>query len=66
MPLTKVTDMSFQRNFQGQVLGYGTFILESAGQDQAFRIVDHLPYPEQLYLEVCGLIFPNSKDPSDD
>jgi uncharacterized membrane protein YdbT with pleckstrin-like domain len=66
MPLTKVTDMSFQRNFQGQVLGYGTFILESAGQDQAFRVVDHLPYPEQLYLEVCGLIFPSKGDPGDD
>jgi len=66
MPLVKVTDMSFQRNFQGRLLGYGTFILESAGQDQAFRVVDHLPYPEQLYLEVCGLIFPASEDPGDD
>jgi membrane protein YdbS with pleckstrin-like domain len=62
MPLVKVTDMSFQRNFEGRVLGYGTFILESAGQDQAFRVVDHLPYPEQLYLEVCGLIFPARAD----
>ena len=66
MPLVKVTDMSFQRNFQGRLLGYGTFILESAGQDQALRIVDHLPYPEQLYLEVCGLIFPGKPDASDD
>src|SRR5487761_1113781 len=62
MPLVKVTDMSFQRNFQGRLLGYGTFILESAGQDQALRVVDHLPYPEQLYLEVCGLIFPGKDD----
>jgi membrane protein YdbS with pleckstrin-like domain len=62
MPLVKVTDMSFQRDFQGRLLGYGTFILESAGQDQAFRVVDHLPYPEQLYLEVCGLIFPAKAD----
>jgi uncharacterized membrane protein YdbT with pleckstrin-like domain len=66
MPLTKVTDMSFQRSFQGQILGYGTFVLESAGQDQAFRTVDHLPYPEQLYLEVCGLIFPAKVDVGDD
>jgi uncharacterized membrane protein YdbT with pleckstrin-like domain len=65
MPLVKVTDMSFQRNFQGRLLGYGTFILESAGQDQALRVVDHLPYPEQLYLEVCGLIFPGT-DSGDD
>jgi len=57
MPLSKVTDMSFQRSPMGRILGYGEFILESAGQDQALNRVDHLPYPEQLYLEVCGLIF---------
>jgi uncharacterized membrane protein YdbT with pleckstrin-like domain len=65
MPLVKVTDMSFQRSFLGRLLGYGEFILESAGQDQALRTVDHIPYPEQLYLEVCGLIFP-SRDSGDD
>jgi uncharacterized membrane protein YdbT with pleckstrin-like domain len=65
MPLVKVTDMSFQRSFLGRLLGYGEFILESAGQDQALRTVDHIPYPEQLYLEVCGLIFP-SRDSADD
>lgn len=64
MPLAKVTDMSFQRTTLGRVLGYGQFILESAGQDQALRIVDYLPYPEQLYLEVCGLIF-KGKDEDD-
>jgi uncharacterized membrane protein YdbT with pleckstrin-like domain len=57
MSLAKVTDMSFQRSAMGRLLGYGEFIVESAGQNQALRIVDHLPYPEQLYLEVCGLIF---------
>jgi len=49
MPLVKVTDMSFQRSAGGRLLGYGTFILESAGQDQALRRIDHVPYPEQLY-----------------
>ena len=61
MPLTKVTDMSFERSTMGRVLGYGEFILESAGQDQALTNVDHLPYPEQLYLEVCGLIFKDTE-----
>ena len=65
MPLSKVTDMSFQRSTMGRILGYGEFILESAGQDQALRIVDHLPYPEQLYLEVCGLIFKDKDADSD-
>lgn len=60
MPLSKVTDMRFERSAMGRILGYGTFIVESAGQDQALHNIDHLPYPEQLYLEVCGLIF---KDP---
>ena len=62
MPLAKVTDMSFQRSAMGQLLGYGEFIVESAGQDQALRNVDHLPYPEQLYLEVCGLIFKEKEE----
>jgi uncharacterized membrane protein YdbT with pleckstrin-like domain len=65
MPLTKVTDMSFRRSSWGRIFGYGEFIVESAGQDQALRRVDHLPYPEQLYLEVCGLIF-KDKGESDD
>jgi len=65
MPLAKVTDMSFQRSAMGQLLGYGEFIVESAGQDQALRNVDHLPYPEQLYLEVCGLIFKEQEERPD-
>lgn len=65
MPLTKVTDMSFKRSAWGRVLGYGEFVVESAGQDQALRHIRHLPYPEQLYLEVCGLIFKDAGDSDD-
>jgi uncharacterized membrane protein YdbT with pleckstrin-like domain len=65
MPLAKVTDMTFQRSATGRLLGYGKFILESAGQDQALTNVDYIPYPEQLYLEVCGLIFKDQEDSPD-
>jgi len=65
LPLTKVTDMSFQRTTIGRLLGYGEFIVESAGQDQALRNVKFIPYPEQLYLEVCGLIFKEEEQPTD-
>jgi uncharacterized membrane protein YdbT with pleckstrin-like domain len=65
MPLSKVTDMRFERSAAGRLLGYGKFIVESAGQDQALHTVDHLPYPEQLYLEVCGLIFKDKGDSDD-
>lgn len=57
LPLSKVTDMTLQRSSTGRLLGFGEFIVESAGQDQALRMVDHIPYPDQVYLEVCGLIF---------
>jgi len=60
MPLTKVTDMSFQRSALGRLLGYGEFIVESAGEKQPLRTIDFVPYPDQLYLEVCGLVFPGA------
>jgi membrane protein YdbS with pleckstrin-like domain len=63
LPLSKVTDMSFQRSAIGRILGYGEFIVESAGLDQALRNVKFIPYPEQLYLEVCGLIFKEEEPP---
>jgi membrane protein YdbS with pleckstrin-like domain len=66
MPMSKVTDMSFQRTQLGRMLGYGEFILESAGQDQALRVVDHLPYPEQLYQQVCEVLFPGMDGDDDD
>ncbi|MDL4773407.1 MULTISPECIES: PH domain-containing protein [Thermomonosporaceae] len=66
MPLAKVTDMSFKRTIAGRMLGYGEFVLESAGQDQALTNVPFLPYPEQLYLEVCEMIFPNKNPTPDD
>lgn len=65
MPLSKVTDMSFHRSFAGRLLGYGEFVVESAGQDQALRKIDHIPYPEQLYLVVCGGVFKDAAGQDD-
>jgi len=65
MPLSKVTDMSFHRSFAGRLLGYGEFVVESAGQDQALRKIDHIPYPEQLYRVVCAKIFKDSAGQDD-
>ena len=48
MPLIKVTDMSYVRSIPGQFLGYGRFVLESAGQDQALREVKWVPGPMSL------------------
>jgi uncharacterized membrane protein YdbT with pleckstrin-like domain len=67
MPMSKVTDMSFQRSFGGRLLGYGELIVESAGQNQALDRVPYIPYPEQLYLLVCGILFPaGAEEPEPD
>jgi membrane protein YdbS with pleckstrin-like domain len=52
MPLARVTDMKYTQSPMGRVLNYGTFEIESAGQDQALRNVENLPNPTNLYLEV--------------
>jgi membrane protein YdbS with pleckstrin-like domain len=52
MPLLRVTDMKYEQSPLGRVLNYGTFVLESAGQDQALREVPYLPNPNELYLRV--------------
>ncbi len=57
MPLRKVTDMSYNRSLLGRMLGYGEFVLESAGQDQAMRDVKWLPNPDELYRRICSEIF---------
>ena len=57
MPLLKVTDMSYVRSIPGQFLGYGKFVLESAGQDQALREIKWVPDPDQTYRDICAEIF---------
>jgi membrane protein YdbS with pleckstrin-like domain len=52
MPLARVTDMKYTQSPMGRVLSYGTFEIESAGQDQALRNVTNLPNPTDLYLQV--------------
>ncbi|RKN43559.1 PH domain-containing protein [Micromonospora endolithica] len=52
MPLARVTDMKYEQSPSGRALNYGTFVLESAGQDQALREIKNLPNPNELYLRV--------------
>lgn len=52
MPLLRVTDMKYEQSPLGRMLNYGTFVLESAGQEQALREITHLPNPNELYLRV--------------
>lgn len=57
MPLTKVTDMSYSRSVPGRLLGYGQFIMESAGQDQALHTISWVPDPDRTYRAICAEMF---------
>jgi len=61
MPITKVTDMSFMRPRLGQVLGYGTLRIESAGQKQDLEYIRYLPRPEEVFQAISELIFGDKK-----
>jgi len=57
LPLGKVTDMSYTRTPLGRLLGYGRFVLESAGQDQAMRRIDWVAHPDVTYRSICDTLF---------
>lgn len=61
MPMAKVTDMRYDRPLTGRILGYGTFVLESAGQDQALSTIKYVPDPDKHYRQISGILFAPSQ-----
>jgi hypothetical protein len=57
MPMSKVTDMRYDRTLTGQIFGYGVYILESAGQDQALSTINFIPDPDLHYQQISAVIF---------
>lgn len=57
MPLSKVTDMSYHRSIAGRIFGWGTFVMESAGQQQALSEIRFVPNPDHNYRALCAEIF---------
>lgn len=61
MPISKVTDLTYKRTVNGRMLGYGTLIVESAGQIQALNRIEYLPKPEQVFDAISELVFGDKK-----
>jgi len=57
MPIGKVTDLTYERTATGRMFGYGTLIVESAGQIQALNRIEFLPRPELVYDAISELVF---------
>ncbi len=63
LALARVNDMSLRRSVSGALLGYGTLVFESADLD---AVIEYAPYPEQLYLEITNILFPERAEPHDE
>ncbi|HWR46348.1 MAG TPA: PH domain-containing protein [Pseudonocardiaceae bacterium] len=63
IPITKVTDMTFQRPFVGQLLGYGTLRVDSAGHYDELKEIQYVPRPEEVFQAISELIFGDKKQP---
>jgi uncharacterized membrane protein YdbT with pleckstrin-like domain len=65
MPISKVTDLTYERTAWGRMFGYGTVIVESAGQIQALNRIDYLPRPEEFYDTISELVFGDKQKQSE-
>jgi hypothetical protein len=54
VPRASLVNLTLDRSSQGRRLGYGTFTI-GYGADRV--VIDYIPYPEQLYLEINGLLY---------
>lgn len=54
MPLSKLTDLSYQQTFPGLLFDYGMVHVESAGQDQALSRIRYLRYPVAFQQELAA------------
>lgn len=61
MPISKMTDITYERTALGRSLGYGTLVVESAGQIQALNRIEYLPRPEQVFDAISELVFGDKK-----
>lgn len=57
LPVSKITDLTFKQTMMGRIFGYGTMILETAGQIQALNHIEYLPNAQQVYDAVSELLF---------
>jgi uncharacterized membrane protein YdbT with pleckstrin-like domain len=61
MPISKVTDLTYERPWDGRMMGYGTLIVESAGQIQGLDRIEFLPDPEGVFDAISELVFGDKK-----
>lgn len=56
MPMTRILDISLTQSLEGQLLGYGHFVFESAAQDQGLKQIRFVGRPEERDLTIQRVI----------
>ena len=60
MPLSRVTDINYSRTIPGEVFGYATMRVETAGQDQALGVVRYIAEPDHFYEVLINFSAPQA------
>lgn len=60
MPLSRVTDIVYERSVTAELLSYANMRVETAGQDQALGLVRYITDPRDFYRSLSALSAPIS------
>lgn len=58
IPLSRINDVSFEKNLNDRVLGCGTLIIHNASEEQGLQLKD-IPSIEDFHRNVSDLVFKN-------
>lgn len=61
LPVEKIRDVELRLPAAGRIFGYGTLDFASIGTERALDVVNFLPWPYQLYQQVCEMILPETE-----
>lgn len=61
--LAKVTDTTFSRPLLGRILGYGSLMLDSSGENPGKSTLHHLPGADDFYRRISSLLVERTSGP---
>jgi hypothetical protein len=66
MPLSMITDLTYSREPLGRLLGYGQFMVDSAGQARTFSDIKYVASPDRVYVVLLSATFGDAPTPLSD
>ena len=57
IPLTKIADLKVEQPLPGRLLGYGTFVIDSAGKDHPLARIEYVPSPARVCVVITAAMY---------